>query len=460
MDMLRRMPKAGKPPRVVITGMGPITALGAGVVSLWDAFQQKAMPAVITQQVESCNGGRTQYRMYSPTPEMLRNLQVPGVYVDRLREWYGESIDPDHLNLIQAIKLALDDSGLRYDEERNDISLFLLHENPGIEKFFSECLGWVFDTFVKPRRESFTSQNRAVTKDKATFLANTYKQLVQGTYNLQPFMFLYALTKAFKFHGYSLYVNNACASGLFAMESAYRQLISGQSEVAVVAGIDWPSRYPYKNLWFDWEGLYSSREAITPFTSERDGFLLGDAACALIFEEYEHALSRNASVYAEYVGGGFDLEGWKVTIPSGTPESYVRCVRRALNNAGVLEDEIDLINPHGVSTGVGDAYESRGLMEIFGSSLKEKMLVSLKPLLGHTLGVCGLAETTVVLLMLKKQLVVAGLDAKGTDASLHLELRNGWGSQPLRHALKISSGFAGYNGAAVFRAPTLLESRL
>ena len=444
---------------VVITGIGPITAMGVGVTSLWNAFEHEAAPSIVTQRSTTSNGGRSYYRIYSPTPEMLADLDVPSVYLQRLQEWYGERFDPDHITLIQTINLALEDSGLSYDEDENNVSLFLLHENPGIEKFFSDCLDLVFDAFVKTGRSEPSLTCRQAQESKEAFRAEVYKHMVQDTYNLQPFMFLYALVRTFRFHGYSLYVNNACASGLFAMESAYRQITSGQSQVAIVAGIDWPSRYLYKNLWFDWEGLYSTSEAIKPFSRERDGFILGDAACAIVFEDFEHAQARRAHVYGEYVGGGFDLEGWKVTVPAGSPDSYVRAVRRAMERCNVSGEEIDLINPHGVSTSVGDAYESKGLHMLFGSSLKDKIITNLKPYLGHTLGVCGLVETVILLLMLERQYVVGTLNAKSTAEALLIESRRVSGNTTIRHALKISAGFAGYNGAAIFRAATAFGRR-
>ncbi len=440
--------------RVVITGIGPITALGVGVEKLWQSMECGASPTMLTQQATP-QSKHSSYRVYSPTPDMLSCLTVSKAQRNRLKDWFGEDIDPDHIQLLQAINLALEDSNLHYDEEQNEISLFLVHENPGIERFFSKCLSQVFDML----NQKAENGNRRIMLDKSTFLINTYQEIVNDAYNLQPFMFLYAISRACNFHGYSLYINNACASGLFAIESSYRQIATGQSKVAVVAGIDWPSRYLYKNLWFDWEGLYSLKETIRPFTPERDGIVLGDAACALIFEDYEHARERNAPIYGEYLGGGFDLEGWKVTVPAGTPESYIRCVQRAMGNSGITASEIDLINPHGVSTGVGDAYEANGLLSIFGELLPSKVVVNLKPLLGHTLGVCGLIETALTLLMLKKQWIVSTSDANNGTSAL-LKSRPLLGRASLKYALKVSAGFAGYNGAAVFRAPNFInESR-
>lgn len=407
-----RLKKARKP-RIAITGLGPICALGIGVAQVTNALRKRSPPHMKRVVVDHALR-RDGFMVFSPKD---KHLTCSKAALNRLEGWFGPRPDPDIIYSTQAAELALRNAGLKYDVDDNNISLYLVHENPGLERLFQATLQYVYRTHSP--KESFKAFSRRV-----------YRAVEEDTYNAQSFMFLYGVTKALGLHGYSQYLNNACASGLYAIEGAARQIQIGSTEVAIVAGVDWPSRFIYKNLWFDWQELRSPRSRITPFQIEADGFVLGDAACGIVLEDMERAEKRRAYIYAEYLGGGFHLEGWKVTAPAGNSRSYVKALEQAICDANLSISDIDVISPHGVGTRVVDAYEMNGLVSFFGNSLQRKQVVHLKPLLGHTLGVCGLIETCVLLLQLTSQ-------RKSNKNNVT--------------ALKISSGFAGFNGAAIFR---------
>jgi 3-oxoacyl-[acyl-carrier-protein] synthase II len=263
-------------------------------------------------------------------------------------------------------------------------------------------------------------------------------------------MYLYFLTKVFSIHGYSLFTNNACASGLFALESAARQIQCGESSIVLLAAGD-VANTMFKHSWFKRQGLYSEDGKIKPFSKKADGIVLGDGASAIILEELNHALNRKAHIYAEYLGGGFSLEGWKVTLPKIGSLSYQKAIESSLKRANLKPQDIDLISPHGVAIKVTDGYEAKAITDIFGKNSRKPLITAFKPYVGHNLGGSALLEIVVLLLSLEKNLIPPTLNCEEIDPKYDIELVKELTYCSLNTAMKLSCGFAGYNGAVAFR---------
>lgn len=427
--------------RVVITGIGPLASPGIGKDEFWEGILNKRTGL----KIEELNiDGEFWDRFYLHKIEDfdIEKFDIQKEIIEDIKIWKNGKEDRDLFYLLAAVKVALDDSGLSYDKEDNDIGLFLTVEHPGFEVF---CERIITGTIKYLERNSTSNK-----LSKHKLFRHIYEQFSRDGYDLQTFMYLYFVAKAFGLHGYSLFTNNACASGLFALESAARQIKYGESNIVIVASGD-VANTMFKHLWFKEQGFYSEDGKIKPFSKKADGIVLGDGASAIVLEELNHALNRKAHIYAEYVGGGFSLEGWKVTIPKIGGSSYQKTIQSALKQANLKPEDIDLINPHGVAIKITDAYEAKAITDIFGKTPGKPFITALKPYVGHNLGGCGVLESIMLLLSLEKNLVPPTLNCNEIEPKYNIELVRELMPCSLNTAMKLSCGFAGYNGAVIFR---------
>jgi 3-oxoacyl-[acyl-carrier-protein] synthase II len=435
----------GRQQRVVITGVGPISALGIGKEVLWNSICQGKTSLVR----HDCHIDNEKWDSFLVHEVKDFEISKFGIDVKILRDieiWKGDQLnsDRDLEYLLAAVKLALDDSGFKYDSENNNIGLFITNEHPNFEPF---CERIILETLTYLRRDNLLTSGEF---SKKKLLEHLYRRYVNDGYNLQTFMYLHLVAKVFGLHGFSLYNNNACASGLFALESAARQIKYGSSPAAIVVGEDYPVNI-YKYLWFKEQNLYAQDGKIKPFAKDANGIVFGDGASALILEELEHALGRKAHIYAEYLSGGFSLEGWKVTIPQIGSSSYQKAIEFALKGANLKPEDIDLINPHGVAIKVTDGYEAKAITDIFGKNSKKPLITAFKPYVGHNLGGCAVLESIILLLSLEKNLIPPTLNCEEIERKYNIELVKELTPYSLNTAMKLSCGFAGYNGATIFR---------
>jgi 3-oxoacyl-(acyl-carrier-protein) synthase len=271
-------------------------------------------------------------------------------------------------------------------------------------------------------------------------------------YRLHSFLYVHYLSAVFGFHGFTLYNNNACASGAFSMAVAADRIRNGEADTVVVAGGDVPEDGT-KYRWFKDRGLYSPTGCCRPFAAGRDGLVLGSGAAAFVLSDLARAKAEGRKVYAEWLGGGFTSDGWKVTIPDVAGRRYAQAIARALRSADVRPADVTMIAPHGVGASLLDQYEAEALAEVFGSGGEDwPVLFPLKGAIGHTLGGCALVETVGALQALARETLptVAGVD--GFDPALPLRRsarRLDAGAWTL---LKCVNGFGGQNGAFVLRS--------
>jgi 3-oxoacyl-[acyl-carrier-protein] synthase II len=404
--------------RVVVTGIGPLASTGIGKDAFWEGILKKRVGL------------------------KLEEINIEGEIIEDIKTWKNGKEDKDLFYLLAAVKLALDDSGIFYDKENNEIGLFLTVEHPGFEVF---CEGIITETIKYIEKNSIGNE---FSKNK--LFRHIYEQFSRDGYDLQTFMYLYFVAKAFGLHGYSLFTNNACASGLFALESAARQIKYGESKFVLLASGD-VANTMFKHLWFKEQGLYAEDGRIKPFSKNADGIVLGDGASAIVLEELNHALNRKAHIYAEYLGGGFFLEGWKVIIPQIGSSSYQKTIESALKVANLKPEDTDLINPHGVAIKVTDRYEAKAITDIFGKNSEKPLITAFKPYVGHNLGGCAILESIILLLSLEKNLIPPTLNCDEIESKYHIEVIRELMPFPLNTAIKLSCGFAGYNAAVVFR---------
>ena len=425
--------------RVVVTGIAPITSIGIGKEALW---QSLLMGKTNVKEDAAYIDGE----LWDKYPfHKVENFDISKFGIDKGKlEWIKDWKEGDEIRdlfyLIAAIKLALEDSGLGYhpDEEAN-FGLVLTHENMGLIPFLSKISNRAYE-LLKDKSKNLT---------KKEFFDNIYKDCLKSGYDVQTFMPLFHVAKVFNVHNYSLFICNACASGLYAIESASEMIKNNHNSTVLVAASDYPDIYKY--IWFRDLRIYAKDGVVRPFCKDSKGLVFGDGGVALVLEELEHAKKRKAPIYAEYLGGGFSLEGWQVTTPKVGSDLYQRAIIRAFENSEVKKEDIDLLCPHGFGSHVMDYYEAKAITDIFGGNPKKPLITTFKPYVGHNLGGSALLETAIMLLSLKNEVVLPTLNQDNPNPAYNITLVNKKINQKQNVVMKICAAFAGYNAASIFR---------
>lgn len=424
--------------RIAITGIGPITSIGIGKETLWKSLLEGR---INVKQEETYIGGELwdKYYFHKVDKFDIAEFGIDNGVLDWIKDWKEGDENRDLFYLIAAVKLALDDSGLAYNAQKEaDFGLVLTHENMNLIPFLSKVSDHAFDML--------TDQTGKLTKKD--FFDKIYKACLKSGYDVQPFMTLFHLAKVFNVRQHSLFICNACASGLYAIETASEMIKNGHNHTVIVAASDYPDIYKY--LWFRDLGIYSQDGIVRPFSKDSNGLVFGDGGAAIVLEDLEHAQKRNAAIYAEYLGGGFSLEGWQVTIPKVGSDSYQRAISKALEQSGVDKEEIELLCPHGVGSHIIDYYESKAITEIFGQNPKKPLITTFKPYVGHNLGGSALLEAAILLLSLKNEVILPTLNYN-PNSVYNMNLVREKVNKKLRTVMKICAAFAGYNSAAIFK---------
>jgi 3-oxoacyl-(acyl-carrier-protein) synthase len=192
-----------------------------------------------------------------------------------------------------------------------------------------------------------------------------------------------------------------------------------------------------------------------PFDLTRDGFVLGEGAGSLFLEDLELAKARGAHIYAEVVGYGSAADGWDMIQPIEAGAGSARAMKMALERRGVPADEVDLINPHGTSTPLGDKREAEAIWSTFGPRAardRRSLIISAtKSMTGHMMGAAGAFEAFATVMSVAKQCAPGTLNFRDVDPECDVWVTAETQSMPIRHALSNNIGLGGHNGAVIFK---------
>ncbi|MBL7864339.1 MAG: beta-ketoacyl-ACP synthase II [Cyclobacteriaceae bacterium] len=260
------------------------------------------------------------------------------------------------------------------------------------------------------------------------------------------------------FRGPNYAVVSACATSTHAIYDAYTHLrlgkadifVTGGSEAAVceagVGGFNAMKALSERND--------SPETASRPYDKDRDGFVLGEGAGALILEEYEHAKARGAKIYAEIVGGGMSADAYHITAPHPEGAGITKVMQHALTDAGLKPSDIDYINTHGTSTPLGDLGEVKAIQQVFGAHAGKINISSTKSMTGHLLGAAGAVEVIACLLAINEGIVPPTInhftDDEGLDSSLNLTFNKAQ-KRTVNIALSNTFGFGGHNASIIIK---------
>jgi 3-oxoacyl-[acyl-carrier-protein] synthase II len=260
----------------------------------------------------------------------------------------------------------------------------------------------------------------------------------------------------FKAKGPNIALSTACAAGAHAIGLAFRSIQLGEADLMAAGGTEAAVTILTLTAFYRMGALavgYNERPeaASRPFDVNRCGFVMSEGCGILVLEELDHALARNADIYAEIVGFGMTGDAHHITDPD--KEGAKRCITLAMKDAGVNPVDIDYVNPHATATPVGDRNESLALKEIFSDAAPNLMVSATKSMTGHLLGAAGAVEGIFCALSIKHGMVppIINLDEVDPDC-VGLDYVVGQ-ARPgnIRYVLSNSFGFGGTNAALVFK---------
>ncbi|WP_323840972.1 MULTISPECIES: beta-ketoacyl-ACP synthase II [unclassified Moraxella] len=253
--------------------------------------------------------------------------------------------------------------------------------------------------------------------------------------------------------GANLATSTACTTSTHAIGLGARLIAYGDLDAVLVGGSEKAST-PLGMAGFGAMHALSTRndeptKASRPFDKDRDGFVLGDGAGALVLESLDHAQARGATILAELVGFGMSDDASHITAPSEDGNGAKRAMQNALNDAGISADKVGYINAHGTSTPAGDVAESRAIATLFGDDI---LVSSTKSMTGHLLGAAGAVEAIITVLALQNQILPPTINLQNPDERCTLDYiaHTARKVENLNYAISNSFGFGGTNGSLVF----------
>ncbi|MBC7241996.1 MAG: beta-ketoacyl-ACP synthase II [Anaerolineae bacterium] len=407
--------------RVVITGLGAVTALGEDVRSLWEAV------------VAGRSGVR---RIQSFDPSGLKT-QVAAEVLEFDPARYMNRKDVRRLDrsiqfAVNAAGQAIEDAGLLTDSlDRTRVGVIIGSGIGGIHSLVKSHQ--VLETEGPDRISPF-------------FVPACLADMSAGYVSIQ-----------YGFGGPNMAIVTACASGNNAIGEAMRMIRLGLVDVMIAGGTE-AAILPLTIAGFDQMGALACsfndapERACRPFDRDRAGFVLGEGAGVLVLEALEHAQARGARVYAELVGYGATSDAYHIAAPDPSAQGAIRALRLALEDAGLAPEDVDYINAHGTGTDLNDAMETTAIRQAFGPAADRLMVSSTKAVTGHLLGAAGAVEAIISCLALYHGIVPPTINLDNPDPRCDLDYVPWRARQvPLRAVVSNSFGFGGHNACLVFR---------
>ena len=411
--------------RVVITGMGAVTPCGIGVDNFWNALLNGKSGVSLIESIDT----------------EKHTVKIAGEIKDKdfNPEDYMSSKDANRMDRFTQFAMvaadeAIADSGI----DEADIDPYRI----GV--LVSSAAGG-FKTFEKNHMAMI---NKGPTKGSPFTVPMLIVDMASGRVSMK--------------HGYkgvNKAVVSACATGSHSIGDAFRTIQYGDADVMVAGGCEATITTLGIGAFTAARTLSKRNDEPTkasrPYDKDRDGFVMGEGAGVVVLEEYEHAKARGAKIYAEIVGYGQSADAYDMVAPDPDGNGAIKAMELALADAGMKPEDIDYINPHGTSTGLGDVAESQAIAKIFGDKEKNPNLLvsSTKSMHGHMLGATGAVEGIVCVKTITDGKVPPTIDLDNQDEHVaNLDYVPHKAREKKVHAaLSNSFGFGGHNATLVFK---------
>ena len=412
-----------KPRRVVITGLGALTPIGNTLPEFWEGLLSGTSGAAPISHFDASKF-KTQFACE------LKNFD-PLNHMDRKE---ARKFDRFAQYALVSSQEALEDSGLDLEKQDKDrIGVIWGAGIGGLETFQNEVLNYA-NGDGSPRFNPF-------------FIPKMIADIAPGLISIKHGL-----------RGPNFTTVSACASSANALIDALNYIrmgyadiiVSGGSEAAVtIAGIGGFNAMHALSTRND-----DPKTASRPFDKNRDGFVLGEGAGALIVEEYEHAKARGAKIYAELAGGGLSADAHHMTAPHPEGHGAKKVMMNCLKDANIKPEEVDAINMHGTSTPLGDVAETNAVISVLGEYAYDMNINSTKSMTGHLLGAAGAVEAIASIMAIQNDLVPPTINHETHDDQLDSKINFTFGKPQKRKvdvAMSNTFGFGGHNACVIFK---------
>lgn len=406
--------------RVVITGLGSVTAFGQQVEPMWQKLLAGESGISPIDRYE-CSGMATQFA------GTIKEFDVSGCLNQKDAKKYDLFIQYGLVASDGAIK----DAGLDLSTvDRTRVGTFIGSGIGGISRI---------------SEQHQVMLERGTRKISPFFVTGSISNMVSGLVSIH-----------FGLQGPSYAMVTACTTGTHSLGLSARMIQYGDADVMIAGGAEYGSCKLGLSAFIAARALSKRNDdpcgASRPWDKDRDGFVLADGAGVLVLEEYEHARARGAKIYAEVLGFGASSDAHHITAPPQDGQGAALAMSNAIRDANITPADVGYINAHGTSTVAGDIAEVNAVKSVFGNAANDVMISSTKSMMGHMLGAAGAVEAVITTLALRDQRVPPTINLENPDEGCDLdfvpyEARN----TELEVAMSNSFGFGGTNGCLVLR---------
>ncbi len=409
--------------RVVISGIGSINPLGHTIPEFWDNLLKGVSGAAPITRFDASKF-RTRFACEVKNYDPLSYFDRKEVRKMDLYSQFG----------IIAAREAVKDSGLDFSGmDKKRIGVIWGAGIGGLETFYEETRDFA-EGDGTPRYNPFFIPK---------MIANMAGAMIGIEYGLK---------------GVNYTTVSACASSAHAIIDALNLIRLGKADIIIAGGSE-------AAITQSGVGGFNAMKAIStrnddpqtasrPFDAARDGFVLGEGGAALILEEYEHAIRRGAKIYGELAGGAANCDAYHMTAPDPEGEGAMDVMLLAVEDAGLKKEDVDYINVHGTSTGLGDIAEPKAILKAFGDHAYALNISSTKSMTGHLLGAAGAIEVIASTLAVHNDVIPPTINFHSLDPELDPKLNftfNKAQKRTVNAALSNTFGFGGHNGCVLIK---------
>lgn len=409
--------------RVVVTGLGALTPIGNDVNTFWNSLK-------------TGTGGAGPITRFDTTEFKTKfACELKGFDIEKFMEKKeARKMDMFTQYAMVAAQEAVENAGLHLDGvDKTQIGVIWASGNGGMQTFEDQIVEFTQSNFV-PKFNPF-------------FIPKLISDIAAGQISMK-----------YGFMGVNYCTVSACASSSSALVDAFNFIRLGKANAIVAGGSEAPVTRAGIAGFNALKALSTRNDdpatASRPFDANRDGFVMGEGAGAIILEEYEHAVKRGATIYAEMVGGAMTADAYHLTATHPEGLGARLGMQRALEDAELKPEDVDYINAHATSTPLGDASELKGIMGVFSDHVTKLNISATKSMTGHLLGAAGAIEAIACIQATRHNLVPptinTGTLGEGIPANLNLTLGKAQ-ERTINVAMSNTFGFGGHNAIVVFK---------
>lgn len=416
-----------KQKRVVITGVGMVTALGNDVPTTWQNLLHGKSGAGRITHFDPSNF-KTQFACE------VKNLDISHLLEPKELRRYDRYIH----YAIKSAEEAIQDAKINSHPQESLRYGVIYGSGMGGINTLDSNIGCFFAGDGTPRYNPF-------------FIPMIITNMAAGM-----------LAIRYGFKGVNFATTSACSSSAHAIANACYQIRMGLADIILTGGaeaaIECSGIGGFNALHALSTRNDSPQTACRPFSASRDGFVLGEGAGTLVLEEYEHAIARDAHIYAEIVGMGLTADAYHLTASNPNGIGAKNAMQLAIKEANISLEQVDYINTHGTSTPIGDLAEVQAIQTLFGKHAYNINLTSSKSMTGHLLGATGAIEAIISVLSMKHSMVTPTINHEEGDEDPNIDYKlnftfNQAQARNIQYAMSNNFGFGGHNASLLFKKP-------